>query len=248
MIAADRRQTLCTVPHAVVLYRAYYTVLGRWTIPFTRASSWTCCSTTCYRADSTPMMLQLDELLEGCPCPRMHPFADEMPQLILPTARRNMRTRAATAARRISTGLVSNHSCLLLLHHHYHHRYRHHHHHHHHLHHHHHHHHHRYYHHHRNHHHHHHHRHQCHHHHRPTAEVFNSAVLRCPTDCAICMLPIHCSQSAAASTGGTVSSGSANRRDVLLSCSHLFHENCILSFERFLTATVVSACISVPTY
>jgi len=69
-------------------------------------------------------------------------------------------------------------------------------------------------------------------------EVFNSAVLRCPTDCAICMLPIHCSQSAAASTGGTVSSGSANRRDVLLSCSHLFHENCILSFERFLTTTV----------
>jgi putative component of membrane protein insertase Oxa1/YidC/SpoIIIJ protein YidD len=34
---------------------------------------------------------------------------------------------------------------------------------------------------------------------------------------------------------------------VLLSCSHLFHENCILSFERFLSTTVVSTCIAVPT-
>lgn len=137
MIAARRH----SVPYAVVLYRTYHTVLGRWITPFTRASSWTCCSTTYYRADSTPMLLlQLDELLGGCP--RMHPFADEMPQLMLPAARRSMRTRAATVARRISTGLVSIHSCLL-----------HHHHHHYHLHH-------------RHHHRHQYHRHQCHLHHR----------------------------------------------------------------------------------
>lgn len=68
------------------------------------------------------------------------------------------------------------------------------------------------------------------------ADVYSTAVLRCPCDCAICMLPIHSSQYAPTAAGTTC--GGANKRDVLLSCSHLFHENCILSFERYLSVAV----------
>jgi len=168
---------------------------GRWITPYTRASSWTCSSTTCCRTDWTPIPQQQQQL-----SPIQIPFANAIP--LLSHLARDMQMRATIAEKLIPTGLVS--TCIS----------------------------------------------SCLHQRNPphltilyvawalTAEVFNTAVLRCPCDCAICMLPIHCSQYAP--TALTVSGSSASRRDVLLSCSHLFHEKCILSFERFLTATAVS--------
>lgn len=65
-------------------------------------------------------------------------------------------------------------------------------------------------------------------------DVYTAALGRCPCDCAICMLPIG---QATAATMNPVTSNNS-RRDVVLSCSHIFHEKCIGNFERFLSDTV----------
>lgn len=73
------------------------------------------------------------------------------------------------------------------------------------------------------------------------ADVYAAAVGRCPCDCAICMLPVGQATSAVvAGTGAHSSHASNSRRDVVLSCSHIFHEKCIGNFERFLSDTVSS--------
>jgi hypothetical protein len=50
------------------------------------------------------------------------------------------------------------------------------------------------------------------------------------------MIPI----SAAGSSGGSnaVTTNPAQKRDVVLSCAHIFHEKCIGNFEKFLSGTV----------
>mmetsp|Transcript_28486 Transcript_28486/g.40562 ORF Transcript_28486/g.40562 Transcript_28486/m.40562 type:complete len:238 (+) Transcript_28486:344-1057(+) len=55
-------------------------------------------------------------------------------------------------------------------------------------------------------------------------EVIESARVRGPGDCPICMLP--------APHGTTI------KKNVILSCSHVFHEFCILNFEKFLGNTI----------
>ncbi len=63
------------------------------------------------------------------------------------------------------------------------------------------------------------------------AEVFGDAKSRGACDCAICMFPIvHVS--AAQPNQNTA------RRNVILSCTHVFHEHCIGNFEKFLANTV----------
>ena len=67
-------------------------------------------------------------------------------------------------------------------------------------------------------------------------EIYQTALLRCPSDCAICMLPIHCTVNYCHiqhSNNTQVAQINSNKRDVILSCSHLFHEHCIGNFEKF---------------
>ena len=74
------------------------------------------------------------------------------------------------------------------------------------------------------------------------SDVYVSAVSRWPCDCAICMLPVESAATAAVTSGavGYVQSAVSvhNRRDVVLSCAHIFHETCIGNFEKFLCGTV----------
>jgi hypothetical protein len=62
------------------------------------------------------------------------------------------------------------------------------------------------------------------------ADVVNQAVSRGACDCAICMVPVS-SNSLFPNSSVTVQTN--NKKHAILSCSHIFHEWCITSFENF---------------
>ena len=93
---------------------------------------------------------------------------------------------------------------------------------------------------------------------RTYVDILSSSLSRGSCDCAICMLPINmaavateinCRFSSSSSSTSVLpynyhnsgSNGSnTNKRIVVLSCSHLFHEFCIHNFEKFLGLAVSS--------
>jgi hypothetical protein len=73
------------------------------------------------------------------------------------------------------------------------------------------------------------------------SDIVNQAVSRGACDCAICMVPISSTTLFPHSGGATHSN---NKKHVILSCSHVFHEWCITSFENFAPVEVSLLLIS----
>eukprot|EP01032_Pedospumella_encystans_P007574 gene7574-9073_t len=98
-------------------------------------------------------------------------------------------------------------------------------------------------------------------------DIYNTALKRFPCDCAICMLPVGNVTTNANTNASTNASTNiataftpripeadndniiakhhksyANKREIILSCSHVFHAKCIANFERFLRATKTRVC------
>lgn len=83
-------------------------------------------------------------------------------------------------------------------------------------------------------------------------DVYYTALKRFPCDCAICMLPVGVTASIAhtsrvpdiplVDTENAVAVKNhkmyIGKKEIILSCSHVFHAKCIANFERFLQATV----------
>lgn len=67
-------------------------------------------------------------------------------------------------------------------------------------------------------------------------EIRRRAALRNETECPICMGAFE-TIAATSSGGGGRGRENAKKRAVLLSCSHVLHHGCLLSFERFTLAS-----------
>lgn len=78
------------------------------------------------------------------------------------------------------------------------------------------------------------------------ADIYSSAIKRFPCDCAICMLPVGAPLPPSTARDAENEHDAlskhrhfhSSRREIILSCSHVFHAKCIGNFERFLLATV----------
>lgn len=83
-------------------------------------------------------------------------------------------------------------------------------------------------------------------------DVFDQALSRGPSDCAICMIPLAVTLTNPTSThlifplpvppssnqqnpngANATTTIATNKKCILLSCTHIFHDSCISSFERF---------------
>lgn len=66
-------------------------------------------------------------------------------------------------------------------------------------------------------------------------DVLDQAILRGACDCAICMIPMTTTFefNIFDSQHSSLMQHHNQKKSVLLSCTHLFHEACLTSFERF---------------
>jgi hypothetical protein len=68
-------------------------------------------------------------------------------------------------------------------------------------------------------------------------DVLNQAMQRGACDCAICMIPMTMTMTLnlhdVESHHSTLMQQHNQKKSVLLSCTHLFHESCLSSFEKF---------------